>query len=127
MQSTREYSIAARAVVAALLGCAAAYVALVLLKDYLPAFQWDFGDGFDLPAAQKNCDLCKKAFYGTFFLTAPIAAAAALYVSHRSSGSLTLSTITASLVYLALYSANGRGNFLLAAVFLAIGALTGPW
>lgn len=109
---------------AALLGCAAAYVALLLLKDYLPAFQWNFGDGFDLPAAQKNCDVCKKAFYGTFFLSAPIAAAAALYASHRSSGSLTLSTITACLVYLALYSANGRGNFLLAVVFLAIGTLT---
>lgn len=124
MQSTREYSIAARAVVAALLGCAASYVALLLLKNYLPAFQWSFDDGFDLPAAQKNCDVCKKAFYGSFFLSAPIAAAAALYTSHRSSGSLTLSTVTTCLIYLALFAADDRGRFLVALAILAVAAVT---
>ncbi len=122
MQYTKDFSTAARAVVAALVGCAAAYVALLLLKDYLPAFQWNFDDGFDLSAAQKNCDVCKKAFYGAFFLSGPIAAAAALYAAHRSSGSLTLSTITACLVYVALYYANDRGSFIVAAVLLAIAA-----
>lgn len=122
MQHTKDFSTAARAVVAALVGCAAAYVALLLLKDYLPAFQWNFDDGFDLSAAQKNCDVCKKAFYGAFFLSGPIAAAAALYAAHRSSGSLTLSTITACLVYVALYYANDRGSFIVAAVLLAIAA-----
>lgn len=122
MQYTKDFSTAARAVVAALVGCAAAYVALLLLKDYLPAFQWNFDDGFDLSAAQKNCDVCKKAFYGAFFLSGPIAAAAALYAAHQSSGSLTLSTITACLVYVALYYANDRGSFIVAAVLLAIAA-----
>lgn len=99
-------------------------MALLLLKDYLPAFQWNFDDGFDLSAAQKNCDVCKKAFYGSFFLCAPIAAAAALYTSHRSSGSVTLSTITAGLVYLALYAASDRSRFWIALIILAIAAVT---
>ncbi|TWB01413.1 hypothetical protein [Bradyrhizobium stylosanthis] len=124
MQYTKEYSVAARAVVAALLGCAAAYVALLLLKNHLPAFQWNFDDGFDLSAAQKNCDVCKKAFYGAFFLSAPIAAAAALYVTRQSSGSLTLSTITAALVYLALYAANDYGSFRYALILLTMAAVT---
>ncbi|MCK1717897.1 hypothetical protein [Bradyrhizobium sp. 141] len=124
MQYTREYSIAARAVAAALLGCAVAYVALLLLKNHLPAFQWNFDDAFDLTAAQKNCDACKKAFYGSFFLCAPIAAAAALYTSHRSSGSITLSTITAGLVYLALHAANDRSSFSIALIILAVAAVT---
>jgi len=124
VQYTREYSIAARAVVAALLGCAAAYVAMLLLKDHLPTFQWNFDDAFDLSAAQKNCDVCKKAFYGSFFLCAPIAAAAALYTSHRSSGSIALSTIAAGLVYLALHVANDRSRFVVALIILAIAAVT---
>lgn len=109
---------------AALLGCAAVYVALLLFKDHIPTFQWNFNDGFDLPAAQKDCDICKKAFYGSFFVSAPIAAAAALYTSRRSSGSLTLSTITACLVYASLYCAYERGQFALSVAFLTIAALT---
>ncbi len=124
MERARECSIATRAVVAALLGCAAVYLTLLMLKDHLPTFQWNFDDGFDLTAAQKNCDLCKKAFYGSFFLSAPIAAAAALYASHRTSGSLLLSAVTAFLVYLAIDFANDRGNFWFALFILGIAAIT---
>ncbi|WP_156457192.1 hypothetical protein [Bradyrhizobium sp. CCH5-F6] len=109
---------------AALLACAVAYVVLLLLKNHLPSFQWNFDDAFDLSAAQKNCDACKKAFYGSFFLAAPIAAAAALYTTHRSSGSMALSTITAGLVYLALHAANDRNSYAIALIVLAVAAVT---
>ncbi len=124
MQYTREYSVAARAVVAALLGCAVAYVVLLLLKNHLPSFQSNFVEGFDMALAGKNCDFCKKAFYGSFFLSGPIAAAAALYATHRSSGSLTLSTITASLVYLALHAANDSSRPGIAIALLVAAAIT---
>lgn len=123
MSYTRDYSVAARAVVAALLGCAIAYVVLLLFKNHLPSFQSNFVEGFDMSLASRNCDVCKKAFYGTFFLSAPLAAAAALFATHRSSGSLTLSTITAALVYLALHFANETGRFSIAFAFLAAAAI----
>jgi hypothetical protein len=121
---TREFSIAARAVVAALLGCAVAYVVLLLLKNHLPSFQSNFVEGFDTALADRNCDFCKKAFYGSFFLSGPIAAAAAFYATHRSSGSLALSAITASFVYLALDAANDAGSPGMAIALLAAGAIT---
>jgi hypothetical protein len=121
---TKEFSIAARAVVAALVGCAAVYLAMLLLKNHIPTFQWNFEDGFDLSAAQKNCDACKKIFYGSFFLSAPIAAAAALYAAHRSSGSIALTAATAFLVYFALYFASDRGYFVVGLIFLSIAVVT---
>ncbi|MFK4485888.1 hypothetical protein ABIA45_000966 [Bradyrhizobium sp. USDA 336] len=123
MQYTREYLVAARAVVAALLGCAVAYVVLLLLKNHLPSFQSSFVEGFDTALAGRNCDFCKKAFYGSFFLSGPIAAAAALYATHRSSGSLALSVITASFVYLALGAANDMGSPGIAIALLAAAAI----
>jgi hypothetical protein len=120
---TKEFSIATRAVVAALLGCAAIYLAMLLVKSHIPAFQWNFNDGFDLGASQKNCDACKKVFYGSFFLSGPISAAAALYFSQRSSGSIALSVIGALLVFTAIHYAN-LGRFPIAIIVMAIGAGT---
>lgn len=121
-----DFSVCLRAATAVLLACAALYVAMLLFQEYIPEFQWNMNDGFDLDAAHKNCDICKKAFYGLFFATAPIGVVASLYFPVTASGSIFLSAATIFVTFVSLHCAIDLRNLTASAVTLSIGiALAG--
>jgi hypothetical protein len=94
---------------------------MLYIQGWLPQFQWDFNDGFDLGAAQKNCDFCKKAFYGSLFVVAPAAACAALFfLRKRRTGTIALSVFTIALVFAAIHYANDERRFAPSFVLLLI-------
>jgi hypothetical protein len=107
----RDFSVCIRAASAALLACAILYVVLLFFQQYLPQFQWNMNDAYDLDAARKQCDFCKKAFYGSFFLAVPTSAAVAVYFSAATSGSIILSMAAIVATYFSLHFGSDLRSF----------------